>query len=163
MTNRTSWTAGLGVGLTWTAVFNATDFTGAQPTNGQSLLSTVTVANGTALDIFMDLSVRQSIASSTIAAGANFAFWLSALLGDGATYFPPLTAGTAASLTPPWPPCAVVPLYAAAAQTTLVGYVPGILIPPGSFKLIMQNNSGFTFTSTVQEWRYRTYNLNLNA
>ena len=162
MANRTSWVAGNSPGLTWTAAFNGTDFTGAQPTNGQSLLSTVTIANGLNLDQFMDISVQQSIASSTIAAGANFAFWICPLLADGSTYFAPLTAGTAATLTPPWSPCATIPIYAAATQTTLTGAAIGIIIPPGSFKLITQNNCGFTLTSGTQTWDYRTYNINLN-
>jgi hypothetical protein len=163
MTSRTAWVAGNGVGLTWTAAFNSLDFTAGQPTNGQSLLSTVTIANGTALDQFMDFSIRQSISSSTIAAGANFALWICPLLADGSTYFAPLTAGTAAGLTPPWSPCAVIPIYAAATQTTLVGLAQSIIIPPGSFRIIGQNNCGFTLTATTQEWDYRTYNINLNS
>lgn len=167
MSNRTAWVAGNGVGLTWTTAFNSTDFTGAQPTNGQSLLSTITITNGTALDQFMDVSIEQSISSSTIVAGANFALWLCSLKAGGTNYFPPLTAGTAATLTPPWAPCAVIPLYAAATQTTLVGSTADtgtpIILPPGSFKLIMQNNCGFTLTATVQTWDYRTYNQNLNS
>jgi hypothetical protein len=83
-------------------------------------------------------------------------------LADGSTYFAPLTAGTAATLTPPWAPCAVIPIYAAVTQTTLIGMATGIIIPPGSFKLIEQNNCGFTYTATVQTHDYRTYNQNLN-
>jgi hypothetical protein len=156
-----NWIAGSGVGLTWTTAFTSTDFTGAQPTNGQSLLSTTNITNGTALDKFMDISVRQSIASSTIAANANFTYWICQLKADGSTYWAPLTAGTAATLTPPWPPCCVIPIYAAASQTTLVGSSAEqgpIIIPPGTFRLIVQNNVGFTWTSTVQEHFYRTFN-----
>ncbi len=163
MTSRTSWVAGNGQGLTWGAAFNSSDFTGAQPTNGQSLLSTVTIANGgTNLDQFADFSFLQSISSSTIAAGANMALWICPLLADGSTYWAPLTAGKAGSVTPPWAPCAVMPLYAAASQTTLVGSATGIILPPGSFKFIIQNNCGFTLTSGTQTWDYRTYNVNLN-
>ncbi len=168
MTNKTSWVAGAGAGLTWTIAFNSTDFTNGQPTNNQCLLSTVTITNGTALDQFADFSIRQSISSSTIAAGANFTLWLCSLKADGSTYWPTLTAGTAASsATPPWAPCAVVPIFAAASQTTLIGASSDtgspILLPPGSFKFVMQNNCGFTLTSGTQEWDYRTYNQNLNA
>jgi hypothetical protein len=170
MSSRTAWTAGngnSGAGLTWTAAFNSTDFTGAQPTNGQSLLSTITISNGSNFDQFMDVGFIQTISSSTIAQGANFSLWICSLKPDGSTYFPPLTAGTAASLVPPWAPCAVIPLFAATAQTTLVGSTADtgtpIILPPGTFKLIVQNNCGFTLTSSTQTWDYRTYNINLNS
>ena len=163
MANRTAWTAGNGVGYTWTAIIQASDFTTSLLTNGQSVLGTPTVANQTQQDMFMDISVRLSIASSTIAAGANFALWLYALLDDGATYGDgQLTAGAAAAKTPTFAPCGTIPLVAAAAQTSLVGFVQQVIIPPGSFKLAIQNNSGFTFSGT-QTCMYRTYNLNLNS
>jgi len=159
MASTTRWIAD----VAWTTAFNTTDFTNGQMTTGQTLLSTVVIANGTNLDMFMDVSIQQSIASSTIVAGANFALWICPLLADGTTYWAPLTAGTAGAPVPPWAPAAVVPLYAAATQTTLTGIATGIILPPGSFSLIAQNNSGFTLTNTVQTWDYRTYNINLNV
>lgn len=161
MTNRTAWTPGVGGSGAWTAAFNSTDFT-IQPGNTQSLLSTVTITNVSNLDMFMEIGVIQSIASSTIAAGANIAFWLAPLLPDGSTYFPPLTAGTAATLTPPWTPCGMIPLFAAASQTLLTGYCGQIILPPGNFRLIEQNNSGAGYTGTTQTHSYRMSNINLN-
>jgi hypothetical protein len=163
MANRTSWTAGNGVGYTWTTAFNSTDFTGAQPTTGQILLSTVTVSNQSNQDMFADFSIDQSIASSTIAAGANFALWVVSATNAG-SYVSGLTAGTAGAATtaPPAPPNAIIPLYAATTQTTLIGVATGIIIPPGTFKWCMANNCGFTLTATTQNWMYRTYNINLN-
>jgi hypothetical protein len=133
--------------------------------NGQTVLSTIAdIANGTALDQFADISVRLSIASSTIAAGACLSFWLYELLDDGTSYGDgKLTAGTAAALTPAFAPCAAVALYAAASQTSLVGYAQGIVLPPGSFRFAMQNNSGFTLTSSVTVCKYRTYNIRSDA
>lgn len=162
MANKTSWSAGNGAGLTWTTGINTADM--ASMTNGQTVLSSVSdITNGTALDQFMDISARCVISSSTVAAGANFALWLYALLDDGSTYGDgQLTAGTAASKTPTFPPVGVVPLLAAASQTTLVGFVQGIILPPGSFRLAIQNNSGFSLTAGTQTVKYRTYNQNLN-
>lgn len=162
MTSRSAWTAGNGVGLTWSTGINSADL--ASMTTGSSVLSSVAdIANGTNLDMFMDVSVRCAISSSTIVAGANFALWLFDLLDDAATYGDgQFTAGTAAALTPLFPPIATIPLKAAAAQTTLVGFANQIIIPPGSFRLAMQNNSGFTLTGGTQTVKYRTYNLNLN-
>jgi len=163
MANRTSWVAGNGAGLSWTTGINSSDL--ASMSSGSSVLSTVAdIANGTNLDQFMDVSVRCAIASNTIAAGANLALWLYALLDDGSTYGDgQLAAGTQAAKTPVFSPCGVIPLLAAASQTTLVGIVTGILLPPGSFRLALQNNSGFALSAGTQTVKYRTYNQNLNA
>lgn len=164
MTSRTAWTAGNGVGLTWTTLINSADM--ASMTNGQSVLSSVAdIANGTNLDMFMDISASLVIASSTIVAGANLAFWLYALNQDGTTYGDgQLTAGTAASKTPANVQNLIGPmgLVAAASQTALIGLLQQIIIPPGSFRVAIQNNSGFSLTSGTQTVKYRTYNLNLN-
>ena len=77
MSSRTAWTAGNGAGLAWTALFGSEV---SALTNGKSVLSSVDIANGgSVLDQFMDVSLEATIASSTIAAGANF--WA---LADGA-------------------------------------------------------------------------------
>lgn len=163
MANRTSWVAGNGVGLTWTTGINSADL--ASMATAKTVLSSVAdIANGTNLDQFMDVSVRCAIASSTIVAGANLALWLYPLLDDGSTYGDgQLTAGTPATLTPTFAPCGVIPLIVAGSQVNLVGAVTGILLPPGSFRLALQNNSGFSLTAGTQTVKYRTYNQNLNA
>ena len=163
MANRTQWISGNGQGLTWGAAFNSTDFTSALLTNGDTVLSTVVIANGsTTLDMFMDISVRLSISSATPPAGSNFALWIYALLDNGTTYGDGrLTAGTKAAMTPAFSPCATIPL-ANVSSTALVGYAQQIIIPPGSFSLAIQNNCGNTLTSTTTVCQYRTYNLNLN-
>lgn len=162
MTARTAWTAGNGVGLTWSTAINSADL--ASMASGSSVVSSVAdIANGSNLDMFMDLSVRCVIASNTIAAGANLPLWLYALLDDGTTYGDgQFTNGTQAAKTPTFSPCAIIPLVAAAAQTTLVGFSQQIIIPPGSFRLALQNNSGFAFSAGTQTVKYRTYNINLN-
>lgn len=163
MASKTSWVAGAGVGLTWSTLVNSADL--ASMATAKTVLSSVAdVANGTNLDQFMDISLRCAISSSTIVAGANFALWLYELLDDGSTYGDgQLTAGTPATLTPTFAPVAIFPLVAAASQTVLVGAVQGILLPPGSFRAAIQNNSGFTLTAGTQTVKYRTYNQNLNA
>ena len=162
MTSRTAWTAGNGVGLTWTTAINSADM--ASMASGKTVLSSVAdIANGTNLDQFADLSAILVISSSTIVAGANLSFWIYALEEDGSTYGDgQLSSGSPASVTPTFSPCGVMPLVAAAAQTTLVGFVQGIILPPGSFRFAIQNNSGFALTSGTQTVKYRTYNINTN-
>lgn len=163
MTSRTAWTAGNGVGFTWTTAINSADM--VSMANGSTVVSSVAdIANQTNLDMFMDISAVLAISSSTIVAGANLAFWIYDLLEDGSSYGDgQFTNGTAAAKTPTFTPCAIMPLVAAATQTALKGQVDGIIIPPGSFRLAVQNNSGFTLTSGTQTVKYRTYNLNLNS
>ncbi len=157
------WLAGSGQGLTWGALFSSTANTDINQTTpiptANCMLSTITISNGTGLDKYMDISIRCAISSSTIAAGANFAIYLYALLDDGSTYGTgELTAGTTSALLPPIPPAAIFPLRAAATQTTLVGFAQGIVLPPGTFKAVFQNNSGFTLNATGNVCQYRTYN-----
>src|SRR4051812_33546386 len=121
MANKTAWVAGAGAGFTWTELFSstaATDINNASGiATGSCVLSTITISNQSSLDIYMDISARFAIASSTIAAGANLAFYLYALLDDGSTYGSgELAAGTVATTQPPVTPMAVVALRAAASQ-----------------------------------------------
>lgn len=162
MASRTAWVSGNGVGLGFATLINSGDL--ASLANGSTVLSTVAdITNGTALDQFMDISAILTIASSAIAAGANLAFWLYALQADGSTYGDgQLTAGTQAAKTPAHAPFAAIPLPVATI-TTLVGLVQTIIIPPGSFRVAMQNNSGVALTAGTQTVKYRTYNQNLNA
>lgn len=163
MTARTAWTAGNGAGLTWATAIDTADL--ASMATANTVLSSVAdIANGTNLDMFMDVSASLVISSSTIAAGANLALFLYALNQDGSTYGDgQFTAGTPAAKTPALPPVGVIPLLAAASQTALLGMVSQIIIPPGAFRLALQNNSGFTLTSGTQTVKYRTYNINLNS
>ena len=167
MSNNTGWVAGRGVGLTWSPAFNTTDFTtsnsgGALATTQTVLSSVADITNGTALDMFCDLSVILTTASSTYTASSIATFWLYPLLADGTTYGDGLLAsGTAKTLTPVFPPLGAIQGYAAASQTTVAGYLGGLIIPPGSWRFAMQNGIGFTLSGGTV--KYRTYNINLNA
>jgi len=159
--NRTAWVAGLGQGLTWgTAIASANM---ASMTNGQSVMDSTDVTNQTALDIYADISISLAISSSTIGAGANIAIFLAMLNQDGTTYGDNHVTTSASSVTPSYSPIAVIPLFAAASQTSLIGNASGLIIPPGTFRWAMQNNSGFALTSGTQTIKYRTYNTNLNS
>jgi hypothetical protein len=159
----TGWQGGrLNAGLTWTTAINTADL--ASMATGSTVVSSVAdITNGTGLDQFADLSVRCAIASNTIAAGANLALWIFLLLDDGTTYGDgQFVNGTQAAKTPTFSPVATIPLVAAAAQTTLVGGATQIVIPPGSFRFALQNNSGFAFTAGTQTVKYRSYNIRLD-
>lgn len=161
MASRTAWVAGNGVGFTWATAIASANM--ASMTNAQAVMDSTDITNQTALDIFADISISLAIASSTIAAGANIAIWLAALNQDGSTYGDNHLTTTAASVTPSYPPLAIIPLFAAAAQTSLIGQAMGLIIPPGTFRWAMQNNSGFALSAGTQIIKYRTYNTNLNS
>lgn len=160
MTSRTAWTAGNGAGYTWTQAIASARM--ASMTNGQSVMDGTDITNQSAQDMFADISISLAIASSTIAAGANIAIFLYALNQDGTTYGDNHLTTTPASVTPSLPPIATINCFAAATQTSIIGNATGIIIPPGTFRWAMQNNSGFSLTSGAQAISYRTYNINLN-
>src|SRR5215469_16111020 len=102
MSNRTAWTAGNGQGLSYGTLINSADM--ASMTNGQTVVGTPTITNGSALDMFMDISYLLTIASNTIVVGAAFAFWFYNLNQDGTHYGDNQgTVGTASSFTPSFP------------------------------------------------------------
>lgn len=164
MANRTSWAVGNGAGLTWSTAINGSDLVSLA--NGSTALSSVAdIANGAALDIYADISVRLTVASTAFAAGSYVALYLAALLDDGATYGDgSMGSGGVITRAPPFAPVACIPI-AVATQTLIAGFAQGIAIPPGSFRLALYNSSGVTLSATAGNniVKYRTYNLNLNA
>lgn len=162
----TGWQGGrLNSGLTWTTIINSADL--ASMANGSTVVSGVAdITNGTSLDQFIDISFSCLIASSTIVAGANLAFWLFYLNQDGTTYGDGnFVNGTQKAATPTFAPCFTFPLIAAATQTALIGnsmFQGPITINPGSWRLACQNNSGFAFTAATQTVKYRSYNIRLD-
>ncbi len=164
MANRTAWTAGNGVGFTWTTAINQADLVSLA--NGSTVLSSVAdIANQSNLDIYADVSVRMTVTSGTPPAGAWLGIYLAALLDDGATYGDGfLTSGGTITRAPPWAPAGSIPLETAAAATNLSGFVQGIVIPPGSFRFALYNGSGAALSATASNCivKYRTYNMQLN-
>lgn len=155
--NTTSWSGGnLNSGLGWVSILSAVSSLGS----GSAILDNTDVTNGTGLDIFCDISMSGTIGSNTIAAGANFAFWIYMLNQDGTSYGDNHQSTTASANVPSDAPDAVIPLFAAAAQTSIVGSKKGLQLPPGTFRWVVQNNCGFNATGLV--FKFRTYNTNLN-
>jgi hypothetical protein len=157
------WTAGnLFTSLSFNPAFNAADLNSLA--NGSSVLSSVAAfSNGTALDQYLDLSVELTVASSAIASGSSLAFWLAMLQEDGSTLGDgTLTPGTQAAVMPVWTSLADILLFAST-RTTLIGSETGLLIPPGNFALVMQNNSGVALAASGNICRIRTYNEGISS
>lgn len=147
------WIAGSGVGLTWTAAFTASTLDSI--VNGNAILSDVSITNGTALDIFADVCIQ--FGSITVAAPNYIGIYLYPLNQDGSTYGDG-RFGTSAAGPPPsnyFKGAIGFPTGAAAFK----GNLTGIILPPGTFKLVAYNQAGATLAgSGGNACYYRTYN-----
>lgn len=151
------WIAGSGVGFTWTSAFAAGDLTVASFLNGDSLLSSASdITNQTALDIFCDFSI--ALGSAIFAAPNYIGVYLYPLNQDGTTYGDgAFTAGTVSTSVPSptyYKGSIIIRATTAAQQGTLTG----IIMPPGSFRFLIQNQSGATLATSGNAYKYRTYN-----
>ena len=166
MASRTAWVAGNGVALTWSIAASGTDLTNLS--SGNSVMSTVAdITNGTSLDIYADISARFTIASTAIGAGAHLDVYLVPLLDDAVTYgdglFTSGGAGTQVTGVPAYAPIGIMQIRNAT-LTLMAGFVQGIIIPPGSFRFALANQTGTATSSAATNCalKYRTYNLQLN-
>ena len=146
------WIAGSGQGLTWGSIFG-TEINSLA--NGNAVLSSVSVTNGTALDMFADVSFVAGATITTVA--PNFlGVYLYPLNEDGSTYGDGRYGSAAAG-----PPSANYWVgniaFNAASSTTVVGMLEKIVIPPGTFSLVLYNQAGATLASS-NTCKYRTYN-----
>lgn len=146
------WVAGSGVGLTWTDAFSTATLNSIASTN--AILSDLSITNGTALDKYMDVSIALASAAFT-GTGINISIHLYPLNKDGSTYGDG-KFGTSAAGPVAYPPVATIPLVAATQAQT--GTATGIVIPPGTFKIVFCNNGGVALAGSGNTCQYRTYN-----
>lgn len=170
MANKTAWVSGNNstYGAGYAPAFQTTGTPDlASLAVGSTVLSSLatidnTTASGTR-DIYMDISVVITIASTAVVAGNSLSVWMYDLQADNTTLGDGLlTAGAASPITPGWAPLAVITLTAGSARTKLIGSKLGIVLPPRQFRLALQNNGPAAFTSAAQIAQIQTYNENLN-
>lgn len=152
------WIGGTGVGLTWSNLFNnAADLTSLA--NGNAIQSSTTVNNGTALDVFADLSL--ALGSLTTGSGAPYiGFYLYPLNQDASTYGDGRFGSAAAGPPPSQYFIGSVPLIASVTQAQ-AGVVRGFVLPPGAFTLVAYNLAGAALPSSSNVVKYRTFNRSL--
>jgi len=148
-----NWVAGSGVGLTWTAAFG-TEFTTTALANGNAILSSVSITNGTALDKYADLSIV--LASITPVAPNFLGIYLYPLNQDG-THYGDGRFGSAAA-GPPTAGYYVGAVGLVAAVGAQYGVLSTIVLPPGTFKFVIYNQAGVSTASSGNTAYYRTYN-----
>lgn len=125
--------------------------------NGNAVLSSVSISNGTNLDTFADLSL---IAGATVTTATPWLimFYLYPLNEDGTTYGDG-RFGTAAA----GPPAKEYYIGSTNLQNTTItvqAVISRILIPPGTFKFLVYNQSGVAFAAS-NTCKYRTYNRSI--
>lgn len=148
------WIAGAGQGLTWGDAFGTAKLDSIA--NGSSILSDVAITNGTALDMFADISI--AFGSITVAAPARGNFYIYPLNKDGSTYGDSRFGSAAAGIPPD--NYFVGSIGAPTGAAAITGALRGILLPAGTFKFVFLNMFGNTLVgSSGNTCQYRTYNI----
>lgn len=162
MANTTGWVSGRGQGLTTygSAGFTVANFNSLA--SGSVVVATTTIANGTPLDLYTDVSFSIVVGGTTTAT-SRFDLYLLPLNQDNSTY----GDNTANGATPPastYQVSSCVVLTGVASGSAVVGTFRGIVMPPGSFRFAMTNQLGVALNAAAAAVvNYRTYNENLNA
>ena len=153
------WAAGAGAGLSWTSCIGANDLNSISNANSV-LASSSVITNGTALDVFCDVSVLLGSCTTT---GVPFiGVYMYPLNEDGSTYGDnQFTAGTGSAAVPGSQYFKGAIAYPVVTTTALYGNITGLVMPPGSFLFLFQNNLGVTTASSGNVAKYRTYCLGL--
>lgn len=148
------WAAGSGAGLTWTDAFSTATLNSIA--SGNAILSDLSITNGSALDKYMDVSIALASVTTPNTDGLCVSIHLYPLNADGTSYG---DGRFGSSATGPclYPPVATIPIVKNVTQAQ-TGTAVGIVIPPGTFKLVLANNGGVALASTGNTCKYRTYN-----
>jgi len=155
------WIAGAGQSLTWGNAFatgGSTEINQSSFINGDAVLSSVVIANGTALDVFADVSI--SLASITTAAPNFVGIYIYPLNQDGTTYGNNLLSTTLSVGAPAaefWVGNIILPV----GTQVCTGMLSRIVLPPGSFCFAFYNQTGATLATTSNVCKYRTYNRSI--
>lgn len=146
-----AWSAGTGVGLTWTTCMS-TELNALA--SGNAILASADIDNSAALDRYADFSIN--LPSAVFAgAGANIALHLYPLNADGATYGD--SKFVSAAPGPPNGYCVgTFPLVVGTQAQT--GTIYRVEQPPGKYRLVFVNNGGVALAATLNLLKYRTYN-----
>lgn len=146
----------------WTACFGTEVNSLA---SGNSVQSTVPIVNGTTLDMFMDVSFELG---SVITTGSPYlALGLFPLLQDGAKYGSNQFGSSASGMFPfnylvgfAGLPVGTQSLYG---DFSLPGRRSAIVIPPGSFVLVLYNGSNVNLASSGNTIKERRFNRQVGS
>ena len=150
------WIAGSGQGLTWGDAFSTATLNSIA--SGNAILSDISITNGTALDIFADISI--ALGSAAFVAPNYIGIYLYPLNKDGSTYGDGRFGTSAAG--PPPSTYFVGAIGIVAATQAQEGSLTRIILPPGTFKFVLHNGGGVALAgSSGNTCQYRTYNRSI--
>jgi hypothetical protein len=149
------WIAGSGQGLTWGDAFATATLNSIA--NGNAILSGISITNGTALDVFADVSI--ALASAAFVAPNFIGIYLYPLNKDGTTFGDGRFAASAAG--PPPGNYWQGNIGIVAATQTQVGSLNRLILPPGTFSFVLYNGGGVALAASGNTCQYRTYNRSI--
>lgn len=133
---------------------------------GSCVVASSAIANGTALDLYGEVSISLA-GSATTAAGAYVNVFVLPLNQDGTTYGDNTPSGSAQTVVPgavPYLAGTIAIRPGITSGTALVGTVLLRDLPRGDFKLAVQVALGSALNAAAAATiAYRTTNLNLNG
>lgn len=162
MANKTSWvSSAVGVGLTWTlAGFTLSGFNSLAAAN--DVVAATAIANGTALDLYADVSFLFTMGGTTTA-NSRIDVYILPLNADGSTYGDGSASGSALPAVG-YQVGSIGVRSGITSGNPISGVIRGIALPPGDFKFVVVNQTGVALNAAAAaDVKYRTYNENLNA
>jgi hypothetical protein len=151
------WTPG-SLQSTWGACFAGADLNSLA--SASSVLSSLAdIDNSSALDMFADISI--SLGSITPAAPNFVGVYLYPVNQDGTSYGDGLFTGGTQSTGVPSPSYFVGSIVLTTTAKVQVGMLERIVLPPGKFRWLVQNNAGVAFASSSNTISFRTYNRSI--
>lgn len=121
-----------------------------------AMASTATISNQTNLDMYVDLEVN--LAAFSPSAGAFIGIYILEAI-DGSNF--PAQSAADLRLTSTQLLC-VVPIGTTGATAQRVA-ARNIVIPPGAFQLVLDNQTGTAFAASGNTLKFNPYNTNLNG
>ena len=114
------------------------------------------IANQTNLDMYVDIEVN--LASLSPTTGAYVALYISEAI-DGSNYPAQSAADMRLAVTQLLCPIPIGTTAATAQRTA----VRNVVIPPGTFKIYLDNQTGVSLASSGSTVKFLPYNVNLNG
>lgn len=124
--------------------------------NNAMMAASAAIANQTNLDMYVDIEVV--LASLSPSAGAYVALYI-ALAVDGTNYPAPSAADMRLSSTQL---LCVIPTGVAASTAQRLA-ARNVVIPPGTFKIYLDNQTGVALGASGNTVKINPYNVNLNG
>lgn len=150
------------VDTNWTAAtFTAGDLNSLA--SGGGAVSTAAITNGTALDLYADVSFIVTVGGTTTAT-SYLTLYILPLQQDGTTYGDGAASSSSAQPVATYLAASCLVKSGTTSGSAVSGMFRQIVLPPGDFVFAVGNNLGVALNATAaMTMKYRAYDENLNA